>query len=64
MKIGITGGSGFIGSNLIEKLKEEFNAETLLIPRKLLYGNVHELSVYAKSCEVIIHLSGSPVVCR
>lgn len=64
MKIGISGGTGLIGSNLIEKLVEELNAEILLIPRKLLYGNVHDLSVYLKSCEIIIHLSGSPVACR
>lgn len=64
MKIGISGGTGLIGSNLIEKLVEELNAEILLIPRKLLYGNVQHLSVYIKSREIIIHLSGSPVACR
>lgn len=64
MKIGISGGTGLIGSNLIEKLVDELNADVLLIPRKLLYGNVQDLSVYIKSCQIIIHLSGSPVVCR
>ncbi|PCH71252.1 MAG: TIGR01777 family protein [Bacteroidales bacterium] len=64
MKIGITGGSGFIGSHLTAKLVNELNADVLLIPRKLLYGNVQDLSVYIKSCEIIIHLSGAPIVCR
>ncbi len=64
MKIGITGGTGLVGSHLIEKLIEELNAEILLIPRKLLYGNVDDLSYFIKSCEIIIHLSGSPVICR
>jgi uncharacterized protein (TIGR01777 family) len=64
MKIGITGGTGLIGAHLIEKLAEELSAEILLIPRKLLYGNVQDLSLFIKSCEIIIHLSGSPIVCR
>ncbi|BAX78534.1 TIGR01777 family oxidoreductase [Labilibaculum antarcticum] len=64
MKIGITGGTGLIGSHLIEKLKGELNADILLIPRNILYGNVQDLSVFIKSCEIIIHLSGAPIVCR
>ncbi|MBN2598631.1 MAG: TIGR01777 family oxidoreductase [Marinifilaceae bacterium] len=64
MKIGITGGSGLIGSHLTEKLRGDFNADILLIPRKLLYGNVQDLCSFIKSCEVIIHLSGASVICR
>lgn len=64
MKIGITGGSGLIGTHLTEKLAGDLNADILLIPRKLLYGNVQDLSEFIKYCEVIIHLSGAPVLCR
>ena len=64
MKIGITGGSGLIGSQLCVKLEHELSADILLISRELLYGNVQDLSNFIKSCQVIIHLSGAPIVCR
>ncbi|PKQ64322.1 TIGR01777 family protein [Labilibaculum filiforme] len=64
MKIGISGGSGLIGAHLIKKLVEDLNADIVLIPRKLLYGNVQELSKFMNACELIIHLSGAPVLCR
>lgn len=64
MKIGITGGSGLIGSQLRAKLVSELDADVLLIPRKLLYGSIQDLSVYIKSCQIIIHLAGAPIVCR
>lgn len=64
MKIGISGGAGLVGSYLIEKLVEDLHAEIRLIPRKLLYGTIQDLSDYIESCDIIIHLSGSPVLCR
>ncbi len=64
MKIGITGSSGLVGSKLSEKLRLEFRAEILKIPRSYLYGDVQNLSKYISGCAVIINLAGASIVCR
>ncbi|MDE5417121.1 TIGR01777 family oxidoreductase [Labilibaculum sp. DW002] len=64
MKIGITGSSGLVGSQLSERLKKEFHADILKIPRSYLYGEVQSLSEYIGDCDVIINLAGASIVCR
>lgn len=64
MKIGISGASGLVGSHLQKMLKSELNADMLVIPRKLLFGNADDLADFIQNCEVIIHLSGAPIICR
>jgi uncharacterized protein (TIGR01777 family) len=64
MKIGISGASGLVGSYLQIMLKRELNADMLVIPRKLLFGKVDDLAECIQNCEVLIHLSGAPIICR
>ncbi|WP_372752088.1 TIGR01777 family oxidoreductase [Labilibaculum sp.] len=64
MKIGISGVSGLVGSHLRQMLKREQNANILSIPRKLLFGKPENLADFIQNCEIIIHLSGAPIICR
>ncbi len=64
MKVGITGSSGLVGSQLSEKLWMEFRAEILKIPRSYLYGDVQNLSNYIADCDIVINLAGASIVCR
>ena len=64
MKIGITGSSGMVGSQLCEKLKQDLHADILKIPRAYLYGEIQILSDYIADCDIIINLAGASIVCR
>lgn len=64
MKIGITGSSGLVGSQLSEKLRKELHADILKIPRSYLYGKAQKLSEFITDCDVIINLAGASIVCR
>lgn len=64
MRVAISGSKGFVGSHLVHELKTNYAANIIHIPRALLYGNTEELSAFITDCDVIIHLSGAPIICR
>ncbi|RUT80044.1 TIGR01777 family oxidoreductase [Ancylomarina longa] len=64
MKIGISGSNGFVGSHLRSYLDKILQAEIIAITRKLLYSDPKDLALFLEDCEVIIHLSGAPIVSR
>jgi UDP-2-acetamido-2,6-beta-L-arabino-hexul-4-ose reductase len=55
MKILVTGAKGFIGQNLIERLKE--NKELTIFPYDL-DSTSEELEQYTKECDFVFHLAG------
>ncbi len=55
MKILVTGAKGFIGQNLIERLKE--NKELIIFPYDL-DSTSEELEQYTKECDFVFHLAG------
>lgn len=55
MKILVTGAKGFIGQNLIEKLKESKNYEIFAYD---LSSTSEELDIFTKECDFIFHLAG------
>lgn len=62
MKIAISGTNGYIGKNLIKKLKEQ-NIECIPLERKILY-NVPDLTKVLKGTDAVIHLAGAPILRR
>ena len=61
MKIYISGASGFIGKALIRSLSEQGHTVSA-IPRKLFSSLPEELASFIQDAEVLINLSGAPVV--
>jgi UDP-2-acetamido-2,6-beta-L-arabino-hexul-4-ose reductase len=55
MKILVTGSKGFIGKNLIERLK---NRENDIIYEYDTHSTLHDLEIYTKSCDFVFHLAG------
>ena len=55
MKILVTGAKGFIGQNLIERLKE--NKELTIFPYDI-DSSPEELDKYTKECDFVYHLAG------
>jgi uncharacterized protein (TIGR01777 family) len=64
MKIAISGSNGLVGSHLCKHLKNEFNANIVNIPRKLLYEKAETLANLLNGSDVIIHLSGASILSR
>lgn len=62
MKIAISGTNGYIGQNLVKKLKE-LDHECILLERKNLY-NIPELTKVLKGTDAVIHLAGAPILRR
>ncbi len=60
MKIKITGSSGYIGNQLLSKLKEEGHTVSG-INRNLLYGPVENLAAEIRNTDVIINLAGASI---
>ena len=63
MKIALSGGSGFLGRHLQSFLLSR-GVDLMLIPRDMLYGKAYELAWLLTGADVVIHLSGTPVVGR
>lgn len=63
MKIKITGSAGYLGNALLKELTANGH-EVSGIGRKLLYGPVEDLQKEIKNTDVIIHLSGAPILHR
>jgi uncharacterized protein len=63
MKIAISGGTGFIGQHL-QSLFHKKECEFFLIPRSAFGGDPSRLAGLLKDAQVVIHLSGAPVVGR
>lgn len=55
MKILVTGAKGFIGQNLIERLKEK---KKYTIFEYDLYSTLEQLDQYTKDCDFVFHLAG------
>lgn len=64
MKIALSGSNGLVGSHLAEFLKNQYDAEIVKIPRQLLYDHVESLADLLQGVDVIIHLSGAPILSR
>lgn len=62
MKIAISGGSGYIGRNLIQELKKQ-NVEILLLDRADLYSP-DKLKVKLANIHAVIQLAGAPILQR
>lgn len=60
MKIAITGGNGYIGQNLINKLDSEKNT-IIKLDRKDLYDKAALFSLLS-GIDTVIHLAGSPIL--
>ena len=63
LKIKISGGTGYLGTLISAELKRQ-NHEVRTIKRKLLYGPNIELSEYIMDADIIISLSGAPILQR
>ena len=63
MRVAITGASGFIGKNLTGFFEKEGH-QVVKIERQVLFGNIEELSAQLKGANVIVHLSGAPILQR
>lgn len=61
MKILVTGGKGFIGTNLVAALeKEEHEVESFDLVEGLNCNNLHELEICMKGKDVVYHLANIP----
>jgi uncharacterized protein (TIGR01777 family) len=63
LKIRITGISGYLGKKIAEELKKRGH-EVLGIKRRLIYGSLTSLSKEIEGTDVIINLSGAPILQR
>ena len=62
MKIAITGSKGLVGSHLSKYLTDVLKAEIIPVPRKELYGNPETLANLIRGSQIVIHLSGAPIL--
>jgi uncharacterized protein len=63
MKIAISGGTGFIGQHL-QNIFHKNNCDVVLVPRSAFGGDPSNLAGLLNDTQVVIHLSGAPVVGR
>ena len=63
MKIAISGTNGLIGSQLTKHFISQQN-QVITITQSDLYGSSEVLSKKIEGCDVVIHLAGSPIMCR
>lgn len=63
MKVAITGSRGYIGTNLIVRLKQEGH-ECIPVKREFWDGRIERISELLASVDVVINLAGAPVLQR